>query len=114
MQAQQVITAAEIVGDNISTPDNAVYAVRPISPATARHIGATPNASLQTAVPTNESLFTVRQDGDTVILDRHESQWSGDRVLVVVTPNKSGTQYSIIVNLRTETIESLVQLDRSV
>ncbi len=116
MQAQRVITAAETVGGDIPMPNSAVYTVRRIPPRLssdrAAAIGATPNTSLRMAIAPNASAFAVRQHEDTIVFERRESQWSDDRVLVVVTPNESGAQYSAVVNLRTATIESLVRLDR--
>ena len=115
MQVQQVITAAETVDGDIPTPESAVYTVRRIparlSSDRAAVIGATPNASLRTEIAPNASAFTVRQHDDSIVFERRESQWSDDRILVVVTPNESGAQYSAVVNLRTETIESLVRLN---
>ncbi|KAA9396673.1 hypothetical protein Har1130_18790 [Haloarcula sp. CBA1130] len=117
VRAKQVVTSAKTIGGDIPTTDSAVYAVRRIparlSSDRAAAIGATPNASLRMAIAPNASAFTVRQHDDTIVFERRESQWSDDRLLVVVTPTESGTQYSVVVNLRTETIESLVQLDHA-
>ncbi|EMA26743.1 hypothetical protein C443_00202 [Haloarcula argentinensis DSM 12282] len=115
-RAQRVATSAETVGSNIPATDSAVYAVRRIparlSSDRAAAIGATPNTSLRQTVAPNASAFTVRQNEDTIVFERRESGWSDDRVLVIVTPNESGVQYSAVVNLRTETVESLVRLNR--
>ena len=116
LRAQRVVTSAETVGSNIPATDSAVYAVRRIpaqlSSDRAAAIGSTPNTSLRLAVAPNASAFTVRQNEDTIVFERRESRWSDDRVLVIVTPNESGVQYSAVVNLRAETVESLVRLDR--
>lgn len=116
LRAQRVVTSAETVGSNIPATDSAVYAVRRIparlSSDRAAAIGATPNTSLRLAVAPNASAFTVRRNDDTIVFERRESRWSDDRVLVIVTPSESGVQYSAVVNLRTETVESLVRLDR--
>ena len=116
LRAQQAVTSAQTVGGDIPAPSSAAYAVRRIparlSSGRAAAIGATPNTSPQTALTANASAFTVRQHDDTIVFARRESQWSEDRVLVVVTPHASGIQYSAVVNLRTETVESLVRLDR--
>ena len=116
VRAQQIVTSVETVGGDIPAADSAAYTVRRIptqlSSDRAAVLGATPNASLQAVVAPNASAFTVRQHDDTVIFERREPQWSSDRVLVVVTPPDSGTEYSVVVNLRTETVDSLVRLDR--
>jgi len=116
LRAQRTLTSAETVGDNIPPTDSAVYAVRRV-PARlgsdrAAAIGATPNTSLRMTVAPNASAFTVQQNDNTIVFKRRESAWSDDRVLVKVTPNKTGVQYSAVVNLRTETVESLVRLDK--
>ncbi|MFC6976576.1 hypothetical protein ACFQL1_20790 [Halomicroarcula sp. GCM10025709] len=116
LQAQQIVSSAETVGADIPPPNTATYAVRPIpaglSSDRAAVVGATPNASLRTALAANASAFTVRQQDDTIVFERHESWWSPDRVLVVVTPADSKAQYSVVVDLPTTTVESLVRLDR--
>ncbi|MFC6976980.1 hypothetical protein ACFQL1_23280 [Halomicroarcula sp. GCM10025709] len=116
LQAQQIVSSAETVGADIPPPNTATYAVRPIpaglSSDRAAVVGATPNASLRTALAANASAFTVRQQDDTIVFERHESWWSPDRVLVVVTPADSKAQYSVVVDLPTTTAESLVRLDR--
>lgn len=117
IQAQQIVISAETIGDDIPTTDSAAYTVRRIptrlSSDRAAVIGATPNTSLRTAIAPNASAFTVRHHDDTIVFERRESQWSDDRVLVSVIPNESGTEYSVVVDLRTETIESLVRLDQA-
>jgi len=115
LRAQRVLTAAETVDGTIPATDNASYTVRRIparlASGRAAAVGATPNTSLRMAVAPNASTFTVREDDDTIVFERRESGWSDDRVLVTVTPTESGVQYSAVVNLRTETVESLVRLD---
>jgi len=116
LRAQRTLTSAATVGDNIPPTDSAAYAVSRI-PARlgsdrAAAIGATPNTSLRMAVAPNASAFTVQQNDNTIVFERRESGWSDDRVLVKVTPDESGVQYSAVVNLRTETVESLVRLDQ--
>jgi len=117
VRAQQAVMSIETVGDDVPATDSAAYVVRRIpthlsSDRAAVH-GATPNASLWTALEPNAApTFTVRQRDDTVVFDRRKPQWSVDRVLVVVTPADSRTKYSVVVNLRTETVDSLVRLDR--
>jgi len=115
-QVQQILSAAKTVDGDIPTTESAVYTVRWIpsrlSSDRAAVIGATPNSSLRMEIAPNASAFTVQQHNDSIVFERRESQWSDDRVLVVVTPNESGAQYSAVINLRTETIESLVRLNR--
>ena len=116
VRARQIVTSAETVGGKLPATDNAVYAVRRI-PAQlpsdqAAVIGATSNTSVLTSPAPNASAFTIHHHEDTVVFERREPGWSDDRRLVVVTSNESGRQYSAVVNLRTEAVESLVRLDR--
>ncbi|MFC5279271.1 hypothetical protein ACFPM1_10975 [Halorubrum rubrum] len=115
LRVRQIITSAEIVGGDIPSANGTAYAVRRVpsrlSSDRAAVIGATSNESLQTVISPNASAFTVRQDDGSIVFERRESWWSVDRMLVVVTSNEPGTRYSAVVNLRTETIESLVRLD---
>ncbi|WP_143421002.1 hypothetical protein [Halorubrum halodurans] len=116
LRVRQIVTSAEIVGSDVPPANSAAYTVRRIPSRLpsdrAAVIGATANESLQTVISPNASAFTVRQNDGSIVFERRESWWSGDRMLVVVTPNESGTRYSAVVNLRTETVESLVRLDR--
>ncbi|WP_324761087.1 hypothetical protein [Haloarcula montana] len=116
LQAQQVVSSAKTVGADIPPPNNATYAVHRIPARLASDraavIGATPNASLRTALAANASTFSVEKQDETIVFERRESWWSVDRVLVVVTPANSNAQYSIVVDLPTTTVESLVRLDR--
>jgi len=115
--AQRIVTSAETVGGAVPTPENATYTVHRIPERLpsdrAAAVGATPNASVWTAMELDGSAFTVRanETADTVVFERREPRWSEDRALVVVTPADAGPRYSVVVNLRTETVESLVRLD---
>lgn len=116
-RARRTVTAAETAGGEVPTADNATYAVSRIPAAIpsdrAAVVGATPNTSLRAALDAGEPAFTVRvnETTDTVVFERREPRWSDDRALVVVTPDGGGPRYSVVVNLRTETVESLVRLD---
>ncbi len=118
VRAQRIATSAETVGGDVPPPDSAAYAFRRVPTRLpsdrAAAVGATPNTSLWTALEPNASAFAVRvnETTDTVVFERREPRLSDDRVLVAVTPDDSGAQYSVVVNLRTETVESLVRLDR--
>ncbi|MFC7078504.1 hypothetical protein [Haloarcula halophila] len=116
LRAQQVVSSAKTVGADIPPPNDATYAVHRIPARLASDraavVGATPNASLRTALAANASAFSVEKRDETIVFERRESWWSTDRVLVVVTPANSNAQYSVVVDLPTTTVESLVRLDR--
>jgi len=117
VRAQRLVADAETVGGDVPATDSAAYDVRRIPSGLpsdrAAVVGATPNGSLRTAMEPNESAFVLRtnETTGTVVFERREPRWSDDRVLVVVTPDGTGPQYSVVVNLRTETLEALVRLD---
>ncbi|MBO4249063.1 hypothetical protein IL252_14685 (plasmid) [Halomicrobium sp. IBSBa] len=112
-RAKEIVTTTGAFADE-STPEGAVYTIRPIPESvrsdTAAVAGADPGTAWTQLAPANDSAFTLRERADGVVVERTERRMSDRRALVVVDPVERATRYSVVVDLENETVDAFVRL----
>jgi hypothetical protein len=113
--AKQIVTSNESISETLTSPDGAVYTIRPIPNSLdserAAIVGVNPETRSTSLQPVGHANFTVQNEtaDDTVIFERTGRQMSNQRALVVVDPIQREDRYSVVVDLQNETIEAFVR-----
>jgi hypothetical protein len=115
-RAKQIVTTEATIADAIDTPADAVYTIRPIPSSVgserAAIVGVDPETAWDRLPSTGNAGFTVR-DGTppgTVVLERTGPRMSDRRALVVIDPIERDIRYSLVVDLKSETVDAFVRL----
>ena len=114
--ATRLLTAARLDSAARTAFNGSVQTVRWVPPGLsndrAAAVGVTPNVSVRDTVAA--PAFTVRanETAETVVYERTGPSRQTGRVLVVAAPTATDTRYSAVVDLRNETVDALVRVDR--
>lgn len=115
-RTKRIVTTEAAITDTFDAPEDAVYTIRPIPRSVgserAAIVGADPGTTWDRPASTGDAGFTVREGtpADTVVLERTERPMSDRRALVVVDPIGRDVRYSLVVDVRNETVDAFVRL----
>jgi hypothetical protein len=114
-RAKEIVTSEASIADSVET-GGVLYSFRPIpaivSSEQAAILGAETERPWEFASPTSDSWFVAREnttDG-TLVFERPDREMSDQRVLTVVNVTESNVRYSVVVDLESGTIASVVRL----
>lgn len=114
--ATRLLTTSRVDSEARAAFNGSVHTVRWVPPGLSNEraaaVGVTPNVSVRDAVV--PPAFTVRanETAGTVVYERTDTSRPTGRVLVVAAPTATDTRYSAVVDLRNETVDALVRVDR--
>ncbi|PHQ46117.1 hypothetical protein DJ68_09060 [Halorubrum sp. C3] len=119
-QAKQIVASDRSLIDHGTEPSAALYTLYPVFKTASNKQTAVAGANAETR---REYLRTVTDTGFTIhknttektaVFERPTRSVNEDRALVVVDVLDADVRYSIVVDLNSETIETVVQFDHQV